>query len=196
MEENQESQQHQPAENEPKSSSSECYCAENKKWIKYLLICLSAFLGAYLAVYYIVDQVRHEYYSPFMRFDNLDKVFREQEKAFDDFEKTTMNFNVEMLGKTPVDIETIKNDDVYKVIIDLKGFNNDEKNIKLDIKQDRLSISGESLKKDKNSQSEYSFSQNFSLPEKIDVNKVTKEKVDDKYVLTLPILNKKQEVDD
>lgn len=196
MEENQESEQHQNIENETKSSSAECHCAENKKWIKYVLICLSAFLGAYLAVYYIVDQVRHEYYSPFMRFDNLDKVFREQEKAFDDFEKTTMNFNVEMLGKTPVNIETIKNDDVYKVIIDLKEFNNDEKNIKLDVKQDRLSISGESLKKDKNSQSEYSFSQNFSLPENVDVSKVTKEKVDNKYVITLPILNKNQNDDD
>ena len=171
---------------EEKEKSNSCDSG-NDKWIKFALIVAAVFLGCYLATYYLVDQMRHQYYYTHIRpIPNIDDVLREQDKFFDSFNSEPISFNL-MLPVNESVVQTFKKDDEYKMIIDLKPFGGSAENIKLKIKSDKVSISGENFTSKKNSESNYSFSQSFTLPEKIDTSKVKKEIVKDQYIITLPI---------
>ncbi len=173
-------------ENEQKFK--ECHCAEHNAhhWLKFAIILITLFLACYLAVYYILDQMRHSYYIP-SKMDSIDKVLQEQDKLFNEMTTFPMHYNAMINVKSPV--ETYKDDenDAYKIIIDLKPFNDNPDNIKIDIKSNKVSISGEEDKTEKNSEKVYAFSQSFVLPEKIEADKVTKQQSGHKYVITLPI---------
>ena len=92
----------------------------------------------------------------------------------------------ELMAKNPVKIKPLKDNEGYKICINLKPFDDNEKNIKVDIKPNRVNISGQSGKVDKNNESEFSFAQSFILPETINVSKVKKERKGHKYIIILP----------
>ena len=49
-----------------KNEFKECHCDEHKTehWAKFALLLLAVFIACYLAVYYVMDQMRHAYYVP------------------------------------------------------------------------------------------------------------------------------------
>ena len=158
-------------------------------WVKVLLISFAAFLGAYLATYYIVDQARHTHGYPFARFERPNKDFMAQRRLYEDFnrfERDALMMDKELMAKNPVKIKPLKDNEGYKICINLKPFDDNEKNIKVDIKPNRVNISGQSDKVDKNNESEFSFAQSFILPETINVSKVKKERKGHKYIIILP----------
>lgn len=172
-------------ENQQKPS---CDCSK-ERWVKFALILLAVFLGCYLASYYLLDQMRYHFYSPHVRpIHNIDNVIDEQDKLFDDFDAMPVDLNSMMPVNSSI-IQTFKKDDAYKIIIDLKPFNGEASNIKTTISAERISIDGEKFSSKKNTQSDYSFSQSFVLPEKINVRAVTKEKVKNKLIITLPLID-------
>lgn len=170
----------------------ECHCEEHKTehWVKFALLLLALFIACYLAVYYVLDQMRHAYYLPSAPIENIDRIINEQDKMFEkDMGLSTfpMHNNAMMAVKNP--IETYKDDDndSYKMIIDLKPFNDNAKNVNVDIQDNKISVTGLGEKTGRHSDKVYSFSQSFVLPEKIDKAKVTKEQKHHKYIITMPI---------
>lgn len=169
-------------------------------WVKYLVISLAAFFGAFLAVYFIADQAVNRYMMPpghplFMPMPRMlserevQRMIKHQEKMqermFYDLEKAE---NVrDPFVVNPVKIDTFKNKNSYIIMIDLKPFNNDPNKVKIDIKPYKIKLSGESDEVKKGTENEVSFMQNFSLPQKIDVDDVKKEVKGNKYIITLPI---------
>ena len=166
----------------------ECHCNEHKTehLVKFALLLLAVFLACYLASYYILDQMRHSYYVP-SRMESIDKILREQDKMFNEMTTFPMRYNTMMNVKNPV--ETFKDDenDTYKIIVDLKPFNNNPENVKIDINNNKINISGEEKRESKNAEKLYAFSQSFVLPEKIKTDKIKKEIHKNKYIITLPI---------
>ena len=159
--------------------------------VKFALLLVSVFLATYLAIYYISDQIRHSFYSPALPIEDIDKIIKEQDKLFNqnkalpmhDFSHKSMNNPIE----TYKDAET----NSYKMIIDLKQFQNNPQNVDIKVKDNNVVVRALSDKKDKNSEKIYAFSETYMLPEKIDEDKITKEQVKNKYIITMPI-----EIDD
>lgn len=170
---------------EDKENFKSCDCS-NDKWIKFALIVAAVFLGCYLATYYMLDQMRHQYYYTHVRpIHNVDNVLREQDKILNAFETEPLDLNTMIPVTSPV-VQTFKKDNAYKMVVDLKPFGGNTDNIKLKIRPDKVSISGENFVNKRNKESDYAFSQSFILPEKIDTSKVTKDVIKGKYVITLP----------
>ena len=133
--------------------------------------------------------MRHAYYLPATPLENIDKIIREQDKLFNN--ATTLPMHTNTLKHFDNPIETIKDEksNSYKMIIDLKPFNNDPKNIEIKIKENQIDAKGLGEKSKKNTENVYVFTQKYVLPENIDEDKVTKEKVKNKYIITMPIDN-------
>lgn len=176
-------------ENTEKKEFKECHCDEHKTehWVKFALILLVLFIACYLAVYYVLDQMRHAYYMPPMPMNNIDRIINEQERMFEGMGAMPMHNAAIMMMKTP--IETYKDDSqhAYKMIIDLKPFNNSPNNVSVDVQKNKISVNGLGEKAGKHSDKVYSFSQSFVLPEDIDTDAVTKERKGHKYIVTMPI---------
>ncbi len=157
-------------------------------WIKFALVLIVLFLACYLAVYYVLDQMRHAYYMPAMPVESIDRILQEQDRMFErDMSAFPMHDKAMMVVKNPV--ETYKDDnlDAYKMIINLKPFNNNPDNLSIDIQSNKVSIKGKTEKTGKHSEKVYAFSQSFILPENIDIEKVSKQKHGHKYIITMPI---------
>lgn len=167
----------------------ECRCDSHKTehWVKFALLLLALFIACYLAVYYILDQMRHSYYIPHLPMDNIDRIINEQDRIFEGMGALPMHNNALMMMKTPVETYKDDNQDAYKMVIDLKPFNNNPNNVTVDIQAHKVSVTGLGEKTGKHSDKVYSFSQSFVLPEKIATEKVTKEKTRHKYIITMPI---------
>lgn len=165
-----------------------CDCSKDK-WVKFGFIILAVFLGCFLATYYIMDQMRHSFYyvSPAQMHD-INRVIDEQDKVFNEFDGAPVKLHKIIADMDPVTLETIKDKSAYKMVIDLKPFGNNSKNVEVNYKSDRVCVKGGNLQDKRNSEKLYTFSQTFVLPEKINVNKVTKEKMKNKLVYTLPMI--------
>lgn len=176
-------------ENEEKSPHSKLECDGGHCWLKYVVITLAAFFGAFLAVYFVADMTMHRYFMTTMPTivhpDDVDELLQKQEEIFQDITKFQPAVNPFMVN--PVKIQTYQEGDDYKIVVDLAPFNNNPDNIKLEVKSKKVKLSGESNSNSEDMEKDVSFIQNFSLPKKIDVKEVTKEVKDGKYIITLPI---------
>jgi len=179
---------------------------------KFLGVLLAAFLGGFLAVYFVTDQIMErsfmKYYPPmppkfekkFMKdidrmyehdMKTMDNTFRKFDRQFDrHFDKMSkMNRpdRMQPLFTDPVKIKSELDDNKFNVFIDLKPFQNDESKVNYNVDGRKLTIFGKSAVKDKDFVQDISFSQDFVLPSKADIANITKTKDDNKLTITVPL---------
>ncbi|EKE04225.1 MAG: hypothetical protein ACD_20C00095G0004 [uncultured bacterium] len=119
-------------------------------------------------------------------FTDIDSKINEIFKEVQSF-SPKMNFQHNLNFSTTPTIKTENNSNEYKITVDLKSLGNDEKNVNLDIKDNRITISAKyENKKDDKILNSSSFYQSFSLSEKIDVSKVKKEKQGNNLIIAIP----------
>ena len=176
-------------EENKESKDYNCSCHKTEHWIKFTLILLVLFIACYLAVYYVLDQMRHAYYMPTMPVENIDRIMKEQDKLFNEMSTLPMHNSAMFVIKSPIETYKDESTNSYKMIINLKPFNNNPKNVEVKIKGNKVEVNAAAEKTNKNSDKIYTFNQSFVLPEMIDEKKVTKEKIKHKYVITMPIEN-------
>ena len=140
----------------------------NQNTLKFLAMCLSALLGGFLAIFALggimsLEDKKMQERHPFktskynynkVAYDNYMKTFE------DDFDKEFQR-NIDYMNqkqhmprphKMPKTLRFEQNSDNYKLYINLRKFNNDEKNIKLTIKPNSIKIDGKAETKKEKSQ--------------------------------------------
>lgn len=173
------------------------YSGTNCHWGKFALLLLSLFLACYLATYYILDQIRHSYYVPSAPMEKIDKIIQEQDKLFNqDFGTLPMHNKVLKMMKNPVEIYKDTEKNAYKIVVDLKHFDGNPNNINFEVVDNKVNLNAISENIKNNKENIYTLSQSFELPESVDEKNVTKEKVGNKYIITLPIENPLADEDD
>lgn len=170
----------------------------NSNMIKFLLVALSSFLGAFLAMALLGrmlfnnDVMSPNPFSPYQMShqsqnvnENVDEneMFRQIDR---DFEMMNSRFLVPISTPKINVVKFEENNDAYKIIIDLKQFHDDEKNVMVDVKPKMVKISGKAAMKTENAQSSFSYFQEMPLTKKVDIEDVKKEKIGNNYVITIP----------
>lgn len=146
----------------------------NSKLLKYILILIVVFLGTFAAVYTVVDMNMNK-----LGLKPLFVTFKEAQKMLDSEAKF-----IEKFSPLPVRIEEKK--DKYIITVNLKNFNNNPDNIKIETLENGITISGE-MKKEKDGEiKESSFYQNVMFPNKIDTEKISKEAQGNNMIIILP----------
>lgn len=189
---------------------------ETKKFLIILLSSvLAVFVGTFLAFWILFGNINN-YHKAFSNsliipeafaaentiknISDIDKVIEQQIKFFDkinkDFEEL-MNIKPVpsgyiFLGKNKINnqsqtsIKTEELKDKYRITVDLKPFNNDEKNVDLSVKDNTISISANYQSKAKNDFNSSHFYQSLTLPEKLNVKDIKQEKKDSNLIITIP----------
>ena len=75
---------------------------------------------------------------------------------------------------------------MYKIIINLKPFGNDENNIKVDVKGKTIIISADYKSEGKKKSSSAKLYQSFTLSTKVDPKEIKKEIKDGLLIITIP----------
>ncbi len=91
----------------------------NKKWLKILVMVILGFVAIVLAFYIAVTIALNQMLNPVYNSKQIDKLIKQQEKNFEKFEYELGEHP--FLPKTrPMIVNLIKENDEYKIIVDLK----------------------------------------------------------------------------
>ena len=161
-------------------------------WVKFALLILALFLGSYLATYFIIDQTRHSYYiNPMRENEYMNKYYDEAlwDKDFKrDFDEIDSKMNHKKhLFKHHQIVETFNTNNAIKLIIDLRPFGNKIENVKVNIDDNKISVSGQNDKKLVEGEKEFFYSQSFTINDKIKKDEITNKKIGHKYIITIPL---------
>ena len=175
---------------------------QNDCWKKCLLIAFFAFIGGFLATYFVMDQMienqfkRHaNMFQPKIIerqiFNDFDKIYKKEMKELDRIQKKFENYNNITMPIQMIDSVKIKSeidDGNYEITIDLKPFNNDENKIKYAINGKKITVYGNSQVKDNYYEEDISFSQDFLLPKNADTTKIKQIKEFNKLIISIPLI--------
>lgn len=204
MEEN---YQENSQENNKNIENKQNICFENHCWKKCLAMVIAAFLGGFLACYFAADQMfermEKRNFEPHRlekkMLHDMDRMYRQDRKAFEDafdFDKKMKKMKhppIPIMAPMPdfmwegVKVKSEIDDNMYKISIGLKPFQNDENKINYNVNGRKLTVFGSSSVKDKHSENDISFSQDFILPENADTANITKIKDGHKLIISVPM---------
>jgi HSP20 family molecular chaperone IbpA len=172
MEENQNT-----SENSKESNNAKCIHPVIKPfWVGVLI-----FLGAFCAFYVVADWHFKNVLSPNPR--HIEKMI---EKDMHSFDKTIRQEN-RMLKRSGNIIHMEQTSDLYKIIIDLKSFDNNENNVQISTNGNLLSISGRTIKKSKHNEQISEFQQNYLFGDNVKLEELSKETQGNLLIIKIPI---------
>ena len=160
---------------------------ESKKehWFKIIGIILATFIGAFLAFYAAVDITLHRFMEPTYNFRRMEKMMQKQQKNLEKMDARFMEnpFEPKM---APMLVNLVKEANEYKIIVDLKPIGENEKNVNVKLDDNIVTVSGAIDKKEHHREDIMNFSQSYYLDEKLLPDKISKEKIGNKYIITIP----------
>lgn len=167
-----------------------CLSEEHPFW-KAILCALMIFLGSYCAFYTVSDWHYKRMLSSAMMPFNLKAaehfIQKDINKMDKMFKNETGNFWGQRGGTKVIHIE--QEDNAYKIMIDLRAFDNNEKNLQVSTNGNILTITGRSIRKSKNNEQISEFQQNYLFGDNVKLSDMTKQTNGNYYIITLPIVN-------
>lgn len=164
----------------------------------------AAFLGGFLAVYFVADQIAERHFRDYgayknvqfdgRMFNDIEKMHAKEMKKIDKMMNEMRvppffgdDFIMKDIVMNPIKVKSEIEDDSFKVIIGLKPFQNDENKINYNITARKLTVFGSSEINTKNKREKISFNQDFILPENADISAVSKIKDGNKLIISVPL---------
>lgn len=162
----------------------------------FIILLLSTITAAFLGAFWAVHLSRPPHpplgmKTP-MQLEEQEKIMEQQEEFFEKFNHNFDDFvehtpaNASFIAMNNIGLKTEETKDAYKISVDLKPFNNDEKNVDVKTHGRTVSISAEYKSNDKQNFSSSKFHQTIMLPTKIETDEIKKEKKGDYLLITLP----------
>jgi len=161
----------------------------NKKHcMKYLGIMLATLAGSFLAFYFVADMTIKHMTDPAYQFKKMDKMMERHSRDMEKMDRRMMKDMgmPSMFHHKPM-VVLDKLDDEYKIIVDLRAFDNNEKNIKFDLNNNLATVSASIEKEKRHEDSIVEFSQSFYLSGNLEKSKIKKETERGKYIITIPL---------
>ncbi|MBQ4114685.1 Hsp20/alpha crystallin family protein [bacterium] len=155
-------------------------------WLKISAIIIVSFIAAFIAFYLAMQAMMVKITDPLYNAKRIEKIVQHQQKELRKFENSIVSENPFEPKIRPRLVSLVKEPEEYKIIVDLKPLEGNENGIDVNIKDNIITIKGELDKKTTTGEKIINFSQSYYLEEKINSEKITKEKKGDKYIITLP----------
>lgn len=161
---------------------------EHKKHclLKYLGLVLATILGAFLAFYFVLNTTINHFMSPYYAMNQMDKMVERENNEFMKDDIPIFGLNKEQYKHHEI-ITLMRTPEAYKFIIDLKPFHGNVNAINIETKNGQITINGEISTNKKHEKSLAKISQTYLLENGANYNKISKKKIDNNYIITVPI---------
>lgn len=154
-------------------------------WWKYLLTALLTFLGSFCAFYVVSDWHFKSTMNPIKYMQKMERDMIKQEKQFD--KEMRKNFNIPRnMSENSGFINVERMNDAYKINIDLRPFDNNEKNVEVKTEGNSIVINAAGERSNNRKQEIVRYSQTIGFTEDIKTDKITKVRQGSDYIITVP----------
>ena len=157
----------------------------NHPLMKTLLTGLLIFLGAFCAFYVVADWHFKKFFAP--EFMSPARMEHRMFKDMRQMDKMLFKEGKDFSRKSAQVIHLEQSKDFYKVIIDLRAFDNNENNVQVTTNGNILTINGRSIRKTKNNEQISEFQQHYMFGNNVRLSDLTKETNGNYYIITIPI---------
>ncbi len=154
--------------------------------LRHILTGLLIFLGSFAAFYVVSDWHFKRMTDPIFQMRRMDRALMRQEQRFDKMARKELQRQYKMEKHTAQFVHVEKNDDTYKIIIDLRPFDNNEKNVEVRTEGNTVIINAAGEKNTRSKHEIMKYSQAFAFGEDIDTNNITKVREGSNYIITVP----------
>lgn len=161
---------------------------KNKRGLKILGIIILGFVTVFAAFYIAITIALHQLLDPVYNSKQIERLIKQQEKNFEKFE-FELGEHPFLPKSRPMLVNLVKENNEYKVIVDLKPLEGNENGVNVRIKDNIISVTGALNKQTHRGEEILDFSQSYYLDEKLYTDEVKKEKIGNKYVITIPFKN-------
>lgn len=160
---------------------------ENQKhhWLKFLAIAVMTFIIAFLAFYVVMELMVNRITDPMYNAKRIEKMVINQQRDIKRFEDRIMADPFEPKIR-PMIVNLAKENNEYKIIVDLTPLDGDETLVNINVNDDILTVTGELDKKSYGREKIISFAQSYQIDEEVDTEKINKERKGNKYIITIP----------
>ena len=155
--------------------------------LRHTLIGILVFLGAFAAFYVVTDWHFKRMLDPGVQMRKMEKMMLRDQNRMDKMirREAMQDFNFQRKAENFIRVE--KNPDNYKIIIDLRPFDNDEKNVEVKTNGSMLTVTAAGETKKHGHEMITKVSQNFMFDENVDLNKINKIREGNDYIIFVPI---------
>ncbi len=155
--------------------------------LRHTLIGILVFLGAFAAFYVVTDWHFKRMLDPGVQMRKMEKMMLRDQNRMDKMirREAMQDFNFQRKAENFIRVE--KNPDNYKIIIDLRPFDNDEKNVEVKTNGNMLTVTAAGETKKHGHEMITKVSQNFMFDENVDLNKINKIREGNDYIIFVPI---------
>lgn len=153
--------------------------------LKHVLIGLLIFFGAFSAFYVVSDWHFKRMTDPYVQMRRFDRDM--MEKRFDEMARKEFQRQHKFEQRAAQYVHVEKTPDAYRFIIDLRPFDNNEKNVEVRADGNTLIINAAGEKNSHRGEEIIRYNQAFAFGEKIDSANITKVREGNNYIITVPL---------
>lgn len=157
--------------------------------MKHICIALLTFLGAFMAFYVVTDWHYKRMLDPAVQMRKMDKMMRSDARYMDKLASKETFKEMQPTRRDDSFIRLEKTDKNYKVIVDLRPFDNDEKNVEVLANGNVLTINAAGSSKKHWHEKILKISQNYMFDDDINLNNITKIREGKDLVIYIPTDN-------
>ncbi len=168
----------------------------NHPVVRAIFIALLIFLGAFCATYFLIDwhmkSMFNRHFGMFTDPEKFERMAQDEFKKMGDFPRQSQRMPIN--GPSVIRMEQTK--DYYKILINLKAFDNNENNLQVSANGNILTISGRTIRKSKDKEQITEFQQSFMFEDDVKLADLTKETNGSYYIITIPIAHESENDND
>ena len=155
--------------------------------LKVILISLLVFFGAFAAFYVVTDWHYKRMLDPAVQMRKMEKMMMHDQREMDRMMNREFRKNMAAEKRVEHFIKVEKTPQNYKVVIDLKPFDNNEKNVEVLTDGNSLTINAAGEREKHGHNEIIKLSQTFSFDDDVDLSKINKIREGNEYIIVVPI---------
>lgn len=154
--------------------------------LKHIITALMVLLGSYLAFYTLADWHFKRMLDPAVQMRRIEKNMMREQNQIERMYKKDFERGIRLGEQTSGYIHLEKKDDAYEIIVNLRPFDNNEKNVEVSTDGGMLTVTAAGEQTTRRHDKMIKVMQQYDFDEDVDFSKIKKEKKGDNYIITVP----------
>ncbi len=156
--------------------------------LKHILTALMVFLGAYLAFYTVTDWHFKRMMDPAVQMRRFEKNMMREHRQMERMYRKNIERGMRLGEESENYIHLEKKGDAYEIIVNLRPFDNNEKNVEVSTDGDTLTVTAAGESSTKHHDKMIKVMQQYDFDDNVDFDAISKNKKGDMYIITVPII--------
>ena len=155
---------------------------------KHIITALMVSFGAYPALHTVTDWHFKRMMDPAMQMRRIERKMLHEQKQIENMYKRNMERGMRLEEQTAGYIRAEKRPDAYEIIVNLRPFDNSDKNVEVRTDGDTLIVIAAGEKETRNHDKVIKVIQQFTFDDEVDLSAITKTRRGNNYIITVPII--------